>query len=68
MDSWNKGRRKAPDNRGERHGMSKMTDRGVLKVRKSYANGVRVPSLAKTYGVCLKTIYNILSGQRWKHI
>jgi hypothetical protein len=50
------------DNRGEKHGMAKLTE---AKVRKIKASKQRVVVLAERYGVATGTIYQIKQGIRW---
>jgi hypothetical protein len=51
--------------RGMRHGLAKLTDENVIKIRNSseYARIV-----APQYGVCEATIYFIRQGKTWRHL
>lgn len=55
--------------RGEQHGMSKLTEKKVIEIRKIYRSRV-VPraQLAKKYKVSRSTIDKVLSREDWKHI
>lgn len=54
-------------NRGERHGMHKLTLSQVVNVKhcRGAISGIK---LAKLYGVGAQTIYDIWNGRRWKHV
>lgn len=69
-DASTKGRNHVPDNRGERHGMSKLTAKTVAAIRRDYRPKTRgnVHALCAKYGVAVSTIYGIIDGNRWKHI
>lgn len=51
--------------KGENHASNKLNNKSVLKIFKSKKS---VPELAKTYGVCNGSIYNIKSGVTWAHL
>jgi hypothetical protein len=53
-------------NRGERHGMSKLTDSEVLEIRNRLH--VTQRELSKEYGVTQGAISRIRSGQAWKFV
>lgn len=69
LDCVQKGRRPhTPNNQGEKHGMSRLTEDAVRDIRLSYSAGERAVVLAKRHGVCVSTIYTVLRGSRWKHV
>lgn len=52
-------------NRGERHGLAKLTDDQVIEIKEALLAGRSQRSLAKKYGVSQTTIYSIKVGKRW---
>ncbi len=53
-------------NRGERHGMSKLTKDDVVAIRAEYARGgISQAALGKRYSVSQLTISDITTGKRW---
>lgn len=66
-DKKSKGRGKV--NKGERNGMSRLTDSDVLAIRERYAaGGIFHSQLAAEYGVTSSLICNIIKGRRWSHV
>jgi len=67
-DRDSRGRGVVPDNRGERHGMAKLTAPVVRAIRlRWHTGGVSQPQIAQDFGVSLSTISDILIGDRWGH-
>lgn len=54
--------------RGSRHGMSKLRDEDVRKIRRLHARGHSYDSLGERYGVAGNTIGRIIRGTIWKHL
>lgn len=55
--------------RGIKHGMVKLTERDVLKIRAEYASGAGSYSeLARKFGVSWSNIGLIVNRRNWKHI
>ena len=52
-------------NRGERQGSSKLTEYGVIEIRRLAITGVNPDDLAKTYRVAPRTVRDVLSGATW---
>lgn len=55
---------------GEKHGMHKLTENDVAKIRNEYIKGdvnYSTTALAKKYGVKQCTIHAIVTGRLWKH-
>lgn len=52
-------------NRGERHGLSKLTTEQVLEIRRLAATGWTQGDLAEQYGVCQQTISDIVVRRKW---
>ena len=53
------------NNRGEKHGMSKLTEKQVLEIRKRAKNETGY-KLAKEFKISSSTVYDILNKRRWK--
>lgn len=54
---------------GSKHGMSKLTESQVLKIREKYnKENTNKKILAKEYGVSYTTIREIVNKHLWKHI
>jgi HNH endonuclease len=70
VDMFTKGR--GVDNRGERHGMRKLTDEKVREIRRLDALGEinqgRKAYLVRRFGASYMTIYNAAKGNTWKHL
>lgn len=64
-DMWNKHRAKPGTSKGEKHGMSVLTERMVRSIRSSKAKGV---DLAKRFNVTPTTICDIRKNRIWKHL
>ena len=57
------------NNKGERHGMAKLTEADVLAIRAAYAAGdVTHRKLGEQYGVHQRAIGNIVNRKSWRHI
>jgi len=57
------------DNRGEKHGQSKLTDRKVRQIRKLSTTGKYTQAeLAEMFGVMQSAISRIVNHKLWKHI
>ena len=54
--------------RGERHGMSKLTEQDVLSIRSHEKMKGSGRALAKYYGVSPSMICNIRKGKNWTHV
>lgn len=53
--------------RGERQGLSKLTDADVYTIKLTYPQ-MSLSQLAKKFNVSKSTIWYIVSGKTWKHI
>lgn len=53
---------------GEAHGLSKLTKRDVLTIRKEAASGVMQKDIAARFGVAAMTISSIVTRKTWKHV
>ena len=59
------------DNRGERHGESKLTAEAVLEIRRRHKLGDPIngnAALGREFGVCLSNINSVVNRKSWKHI
>ena len=64
-DAWVKGRLQ----KGERNGMSKLSETEVIKIRSEFQSGrFSMVQLGKQYGVWWPCIWKIVRRQSWKHI
>jgi DNA invertase Pin-like site-specific DNA recombinase len=57
-----------PDNRGSRHGMAKLTEADVPRIRERRAAGESVRAIATDLGVHDNTVYRVLRGSHWRHV
>lgn len=55
-------------NRGEKHGLAKLTNENVLSIREYFHNGLSDRKLAKMFNVSASCIADIRHGRRWSHI
>lgn len=62
QDMMNKDRQ----NRGERHGMHKLTEQKVYQIREKLEQGYSHQQIANMFGVSRKTISHIKSKRDWK--
>lgn len=53
---------------GEKHGVAKLTNSDVLKIKELLSKKVFHKEIAKMFGVCRDTIALISNGTHWKHI
>tara|TARA_S200002703_G_C3717764_1_gene220507 strand:+ start:216 stop:725 length:510 start_codon:yes stop_codon:yes gene_type:complete len=56
------------DNKGEKHGRSKLTEQDVRDIKDRLWNGESQSSIAADYPVGTTTISHIYTGFTWKHI
>lgn len=72
----NKGKKKPPGHgakvaaaiRGGNHGMSKLTEKDVIEIRRLKKSGETTKELATRFGVRGSQINRICSGERWGHV
>lgn len=55
-------------NRGERHGISKLSEKQVREIRKLRKEGLMYKEIAPLFGVQKATIGEICRGELWSHI
>jgi hypothetical protein len=53
---------------GENNSGAKLTRNHVVQIKIALNKGIPPAVLAKEYGVCRNTIYNIKSGRKWAHV
>jgi hypothetical protein len=63
-DMWARGR----NFRGEDRAHSKLTAEQVVAMRQANAAGWTCTDLSKEYGVCVKTVSDIVRGVMWAHV
>lgn len=63
-----KQRGQLPNNRGERHGMAKLSEPLVAAMRREASEGDSIDALAIRYRVRRETVRSILTRKRWKHV
>lgn len=68
QDMVNKGRQSHHATIGSAHGMAKLVDRDIPKIRRMLRRGYGIPDIAKTFGVKSGTIKAIRDGVRWAHV
>jgi len=57
------------DNRGERQGNSKLTEKEVLEIRELYSKGnISQKEIAEIYGVSQQNIGYIINRKKWNHV
>lgn len=61
-------RNRHPKNRGERHGLSKLTTKQVIEIRRKYDKGDSPTSLGREYGITQPAMSRICKHERWSHI
>lgn len=54
--------------KGDAHGSSKLTEQGVLDIRRRYAAGESGAVLAREYGVSDGTVLRAARGESWTHL
>lgn len=59
---------KAPDNRGSRHGMSKLTEWDIFKIIQMRIRGHTLQEIADQFFSNSGQIANICNGKTWKHV
>ena len=57
-----------PENKGSKHGLSKLIEKDILQIRQRYINGESGIKIAKDYGVSFSLIYKIIKKKLWKHV
>ena len=65
-DSIAKGRH--VDNRGERHGLSRLCENDIYEIRRLRSLGIEQKILAKMWRICRPNVSLIVTRKRWKHI
>jgi hypothetical protein len=65
-DMVNKGRGKHPDNRGERHGLHKLTEENVRKIREIYKTKVYTQEeIGNMFGIKRQQVSTIILRKTW---
>lgn len=67
LDRLRKGR--SAKQKGELHGLSKLTERDVLSIRRTYAQEqISYAEIGRRFGIRRETARDIVVGRRWKHL
>ena len=66
-DCRDKGRNKYPDTRGTKHGMSKLSDDDVRKIR-GMAAASSQQAIARHFGISQERVHSVLHGRAWSHV
>ncbi len=53
---------------GEQNGRAKLTEGDVRTIREAHKDGAVPKVLASRFGVCVSTIWNIVSRKQWRHV
>jgi hypothetical protein len=53
---------------GERNGSSKLTAESARDIRRLAEEGCGIAQLARRYGVCFTTVWNVIVKRNWKHV
>ena len=68
-DAYSKGRVIIPDNKGERHGKSRLNEKQVIEIRRLYATGdYTYKKIGTMFNVHINTIVDIVKCRNWKHV
>ena len=54
--------------RGEKQGLSRLTEAAVVDIRRMHAQGEKQAAIAEVFGVATPTIANVVHGRTWKHV
>ncbi len=54
--------------RGTANGRAVLSEANVASIRRAFASGISVPSLANSFGVNSKAIYQVVNGRTWRHL
>ena len=68
VDRDKKKRGVIPDNSGENHGMSKLKEEDIFKIRYFYRRGKSPTEIAKWFPVDRRTVSKIVNRKAWTHI
>lgn len=55
-------------NKGEKHGMAKLTESDVIDIRQCLKDGIELETIAAGWGVTKSMIGLIKNGRNWKHL
>lgn len=55
-------------NKGDDCPVAKLTEAKVIEIRNSFKNGVSYKEIATNFSINQRTVYKIISKQRWAHI
>jgi hypothetical protein len=55
-------------NAGSKHGLAKLIESDVLRIREECAGEATQRSVAQKYGVCAQSVSDIVRRRRWRHV
>ena len=55
-------------NYGSRHGMAKLKEEDIPKIRHMYEVVQSLPIVAKHFGICKQSVLNIVNRATWNHV
>ncbi len=67
-DAVTKGRMRQPDNRGEKHAMSRLISSDIYEIRRLHSLGIMQRTIAKAWKISDAHVSRIINKTRWKHI
>lgn len=53
---------------GEDHGMSKLTEADVRRVRVLYGAGIYQREIGRRFGITQSQVHRIVTGKKWRHV
>lgn len=57
-----------PNNKGERHGLSKLKESNIREIFDLHKNGKSIKHISLLFSVDIRTIWKIINKQRWGHV
>jgi hypothetical protein len=56
------------NNEGVRHGFARFTEADIISMRDMRQSGMTCAAIGKHFGCVYRTVWDITSGRRWRHI
>jgi hypothetical protein len=57
-----------PNNKGERNGISSISDETAVRIREAVASGATQEATARKFGTTRAVVGTVVRGQGWKHV
>lgn len=67
-DAVKNNKRFKPENKGSKHGLSKLIEKDIIQIRQRHINGESGIKIAKDYKVSFSLIYKIIKKKLWQHV